>query len=90
MFGTTTGADGSLPEVSDMINSQEYGRARFLLLPCSLRKGSIGMEGTHGNGMEEMEGPLFPFSSNVITLLCNYVVMKRSHFNFALFWAVLD
>ncbi len=32
MFGTASGADGSLPEVSDMINSQEYGRARFLFL----------------------------------------------------------
>jgi len=32
MFGAASGADGSLPEVSDMINSQEYGRARFLLL----------------------------------------------------------
>ena len=90
MFGAASGADDSLLEVSDMINSQEYGRARFLLLPSSLRKGSIGMEGTHGNGMEEMEGTPFPFFDNVITLLCNYVVMKRSHFNFALFWAVLD
>ncbi len=31
-FGTTTGADDSLPGVSDMINSQECGRSRFLFL----------------------------------------------------------
>ena len=31
MFGAASDADGSLPEVSDMINSQEYGRSRFII-----------------------------------------------------------
>ena len=48
MFGAASGADGSLPEVSDMINSQEYGRARFLakegsiLKHCPLKHGFPG------------------------------------------------